>query len=129
MKTRQMLITHPIFIGIFLLFFHIHPLYTQGIGEIYAPTKDLIIKFNEKVIEMQDPAEHVQLSAIRDEAQGIRSYLLELDPAATISRFMPEFRASDTLRVNRHGKIIHISNWSLVYRIHLTGYIPFFEIQ
>jgi tetratricopeptide (TPR) repeat protein len=126
MKTQRKFI---VWTGVFLVFFI--PLITssQNSESAHAPVNELTIKFTRPLIVMPDPKGIVQLDAISAEIRDVQTYLQELDPKATITRYMPEFQSSDTLRINSHGKLVRSYDWSTVYTIWLSKHVPFYEVK
>jgi hypothetical protein len=94
-----------------------------------APTNQLIIKFTKPVLQLPDAWDTVGVSAFSDEALHLRAWFAELDEDMAITRFRPEFSASDTLQVSASGETIHLNNWSLVYRFVLTKPVDFKEVE
>ncbi len=104
-------------------------MYGQNEERIHAPVKELTISFTESFVDMSDPTGSVGLQAMQDEIQHVRTYLQEFDAEVTITRYMPEFQAADTLRVNAVDGTMRSYDWSTVYVFTLSKQVPFFEVK
>ncbi|MFU8860979.1 MAG: S8 family serine peptidase [Cyclonatronaceae bacterium] len=128
MKTRQCLCMSMIVITLLLLSW-IPDLYAQEKHEMYTPTKELVIKFTESLVESPDPKARVSVQQITEPFADMRSYLLELDSDAMVVRYMPDFEAADTLRINTKGQTVTTFDFSKVFVIQLSNYVPFYEVK
>src|SRR5690554_6661316 len=72
----------------------------QPEGTRYLPVETFKIKFTEQLIEMPDQKARVTPHAVISRAEVLRSVLLAIDPEMELTRFRPEFKAADTLRIN-----------------------------
>ncbi len=130
MKTRPNTFAIPVLIGLILIPIIVtSSALSQDDESRYLPVETFLIKFTEQIVEMPDPRERVLLKTTPDMVPSGRSAFLSIDPEMVISRFRPDFRDSDTLRVDNAGQLIRRKNWSRVYRIYMSREVDFYEIK
>jgi subtilisin family serine protease len=108
---------------------HVRVSYAQTNESRELMVDRFLIKFTEQIVEMPDPQEKVTPQAIINRAAPVRSALLEIDSEMEITRFRPDFQPSDTLRIDKAGRVIRRHDWSRIYRVRLTKEVNYFEIE
>jgi len=90
---------------------------------------NFVIKFSEDIIHMDTPSDTVGVERFSEKAGHLQTYFTSVDEKAMISRYIPDFLPSDTLRVNAAGDTIRQSNWALVYKFDLSTFVSFPELE
>ncbi len=90
---------------------------------------NFVIKFSEAIILMEDPSDTVGVENFSEKAGDLQAYFASMDEMVMISRYLPDFDPSDTLRVNAAGDTIRQSNWALVFKFNLSTFISFPELE
>lgn len=78
---------------------------------------------------METPSDTVGVESISEKAGHLQTYFTSMDEKVMISRYLPDFHPSDTLRVNAAGDTIRQSNWALVFKFDLSTFVSFPELE
>lgn len=86
---------------------------------------NFVIKFTDDIIQMDTPTDTAGVGSFTENADHLRIYFSSLDDKLMITRYLPDFNPSDTLRVNAAGDTVRQSNMALIFKFDLSKFVSF----